>query len=212
VSDPDHERYGDHLSVAQVEELIQPSGDTADLVHEWLEAHGIGRSQMSYTSAGDWITVSLPVEDAESLLQTKYAVYMHDDGTYLVRAPKWSLPEHLHGHIDTIQPTNSFFRPAPRKRLIETVGQMGGPKALPEVESPPQDPSVSKVCNSSAITPTCLRTLYGTLDYKPQVPGKNKVGLTDYLGEANNRSDTKIFLERYRPDAVSAAYQFKVQV
>lgn len=212
VSDPDHERYGDHLSAAAVEELVRPSSETSALVHEWLGAHGIGREALSYTPAGDWISVSLPVRAVEELLQTKYSVYLHEDGSYAVRAPQWSLPAALHAHIDTIQPTNSFFRPTPRKRMVETVQSLGEPKELPALPPPLNNPSVSAVCNSSAITPTCLRTLYGTLDYKPQVPGKNKVGLTDYLGESNNRSDTKIFLENYRPDAVSAAYQFKVVV
>lgn len=36
--------------------------------------------------------------------------------------------------------------------------------------------------------------------------------MVDYLGESNNRSDTKIFLDRYRPDASSAAYGFQVVV
>ena len=198
--------------MSEVEELVKPKDETLDLVHAWLQEHGIGRDRISYSTAGDWMSVAIPVKKVESLLQTKYSVYMHEDGTYLVRTPEWSLPEHLHEHIDTIQPTNSFFRPRPRKQLVKTVEELGGPRVLPEVQPPPQDPSVSKVCNSTAITPLCLRTLYGTLDYKPQVPGKNKVGLTDYLGESNNRSDTKLFLEQYRPDAVGAANEFTVVV
>lgn len=74
------------------------------------------------------------------------------------------------------------------------------------------DVSVPKACNTSAVTPLCLRTFYGTKGYKPQVPGKNMVGLTDFLGEANNRSDVQIFLEMYRKGAVSEAETFTVDV
>lgn len=74
------------------------------------------------------------------------------------------------------------------------------------------DLSVAAACNTSAVTPLCLRTLYGTKSYKPQAPGKNQVALTDFLGEANNRSDVRIFLEQFRKDAVSEADTFTVNV
>lgn len=82
----------------------------------------------------------------------------------------------------------------------------------PPVYISPTDPSIVAICNTSLITPLYLRTLYGTVDYVPKVPGKNKVGLDDFLGESNNRSDTSIFLKVYQPEAVAAAYEFKVEV
>ena len=75
-----------------------------------------------------------------------------------------------------------------------------------------ETPTAASVCNTSGITPLCLRTLYGTVDYQPQAAGKNKVGLTDYLGESNNRSDISIFLKQFRPEAAQAAYDFKFDV
>lgn len=71
---------------------------------------------------------------------------------------------------------------------------------------------MAAVCNSSLITSLCLRTLYSAIDYVPQVPGRNKVGLNNFLGETNNRSYVRIFLEHYRQDAVGAAYDFKIEV
>jgi tripeptidyl-peptidase-1 len=37
-------------------------------------------------------------------------MYVHNDGSTLVRTSEWSLPEHLHNHVDLVQPTTSFFR------------------------------------------------------------------------------------------------------
>lgn len=74
------------------------------------------------------------------------------------------------------------------------------------------DAAVAKVCNTTFVTPLCLRTFYGTKGYKPQVPGQNQIGLTDFLGEANNRSDVQIFLEMFRKVAVSEAETFAVDV
>ncbi len=139
-----------------------------------------------------------------------------------MRAPTWSLPAHLHEHIETIQPTNSFFRPAGRRKTLKTVIPLSeiveGPSqefgdVLSVAATPDStDVGVAKACNTSAVTPLCLRTLYGTKSYNPQVPGKNQVGLTDFLGEANNRSDVQIFLQMFRKGAVSEAETFTVDV
>lgn len=64
---------------------------------------------------------------------------------------------HLHEHIDTIQPTNSFFRPGAKKSMVmrvdDTVELAGG-------TTPPSN-ALADACNVSAVTPDCLRTLYG---------------------------------------------------
>ena len=226
VSTPSHPRYGQHLTNDQVNELVKPTHDTLDLVHDWLLDSGIDRAQLGYNKAKDFIKVSLPVSAVESLLDTEYSIYEHEDGDRIIRAPSWSLPVHLHEHIDAIQPTNSFFRPAGRRRTlktvvpVDTIGGADSPEpaadftAVNEIASTPDstDISVAKACNTSAVTPLCLRTLYGTKSYTPQVPGKNQVGLTDFLLEANNRSDVQIFLEMYRKGAVSEAETFTVDV
>ncbi|KAF2089662.1 tripeptidyl peptidase-like protein [Saccharata proteae CBS 121410] len=208
VSDPRHHRYGQHLSIDEVNELVKPADETVDLVHEWLVDSGIQRHDLDYSPAKDWIKVSLPVEDVERLLDTEYSVYKHVDGSHVVRTPEWSLPLHLHEHVETIQPTNSFFRANARRSNAKPVGKSekaGKAKAAAGA-------SVADVCDEDEVTPDCLRTFYGTIDYTPQVPGTSMVGLTDYLEEANNRSDVYYFLTRYRPDAVDAAYNFTVDV
>ena len=218
MSDPAHASYGKHLTSAQVNELIKPYDEALDQVHEWLKDHEIDTSGLSYTPAKDWINFNLPVSAIERLLETRYSIYKHEDGSHLVRAPEWSLPAHLHKHIDTIQPTSSFLRPNARARTFKTIkpfaefGEdvMNG-KSVPYVE-PRQNLTVAEACNTSAVSITCLRTLYGTADYTPEVPGLNSVAITNYLNETGNRSDISIFLQKFRPDAVSAAELFKVEI
>lgn len=217
VSDPSHERYGKHLTPAEVQDLVKPSREVLSDVHDWLESHGVDHAQLSYSPAKDWIKVRLPISDIERLLDTQYSVYEHQDGTQLVRAPAWSLPSHLHQHIQTIQPTNSFYRPNARRRALNTVQpndeighestpQLGGTPKLP------RDNTLAQVCNAKSVTPTCLRTLYGTIDYTPKASGKNRVALNNYDGQTSNRSDVALFLSKYRPDAVSAAQTFAIDV
>lgn len=207
VSDPDHHRYGQHLNAQDVHKLLEPADETLDLVHEWLAEFGVDNSQLEYTPARDWITVTLPVSDVEQMLNTKYAVYRHTDGSELVRTPKWSLPLHLHEHIDTIQPTNSWFRAKPKAYALK-VDTLEDQKPAIKLYT---NASVSDVCVWNSVTPTCLRTLYGTIDYQTQSNDTNIFGLCDYLGESNNRNDTTKYLTEYRPEAVSGADDFEFE-
>lgn len=147
--------------------------------------------------------VKLSVSQIERLLDTEYSTFKHEDGAEIVRAPEWSLPQHLHEHIATIQPTNSFFRPAPVAKTLKT-----GP-ALTDLPPPPENSTLNAVCKASLVTPLCLRTLYGTVNYTVKAAGNNTMALNDFLGEINNRSDASIYLEKYRPEAVAAAQQFE---
>lgn len=205
VSDPDHPRYGQHLKAHEVHDLVKPADDTLDLVHEWLADNGVDASALKYSPSKDWISVTLPVADVEQMLNTKYAVYRHHDGSELVRTPHWSLPVHLHDHIDTIQPTNSWFRARPKAVGVK-VKQLF--KETPELKYY-ANASVADVCDPDAVTPTCIRTLYGTIDYQVQSTDKNIMGLCDYLNETNNRNDTYTMLSTYRPEAKDGAWEFK---
>jgi len=200
------------LSKAEVNDLVKPSADASKLVDEWLTDNGIKQHDCTFSAARDWISVSLRVEEVERLLDTKYSMYVHEDGTVLVRTPEWSLPRHLHEHVSTIQPTTAFLRANPQGLRVKreaTIRKVPGSFTVPEKYVPPENVTgIAAVCNFSAVTPTCLRTLYDTIDYTPQVPGENQIALNDFLGETNNRSDTEIFLEMYRPEAVAAAYEF----
>jgi tripeptidyl-peptidase-1 len=200
------------LTEAEVNALVKPTDEALELVHEWLSDNGISSAELEYSPAKDWIKISLPASAVEKLLDTKYSVYEHESGDYIVRTPSWSLPLHLHEHIDVIQPTNSFFRPRQQGSTVKIVPDLASYHWKP---TPSQSgASAVSVCgaDTNLVTPDCLRTLYGTIDYVPQVPGRNRVGLNDFLGESNNRSDVHLFLKQYRPEAAQAAFQFAVEV
>ena len=141
--------------------LVQPANETLELVHEWLIDHGIEENQLRYSCAKDWIKVTLPVHSVERLLDAKYSVFKHEDGSQVVRTPQWSLPSHLHGHIDTIQPTNSFFRPKAKKLTLKKIPILDAVQYQMGTFDSPNNDNITQVCNVTAVTPHCLRTLYG---------------------------------------------------
>ncbi|KAF4631648.1 hypothetical protein G7Y89_g6475 [Cudoniella acicularis] len=203
VSDPEHTRYGQHLSFEEVNELVKPKDETLDLVHEWLLLNGVG--EFDYSPAKDWINIYIDVASAERLLDTEYSVFQHEDGAVLVRTSRWSLPIHLHDHVDTIQPTTSFMRSTPQKSDWIQFSEPWTPPGY----KPPTNETISKVCHLFPVTIECFQTLYGTLGYVQKVPGINRIGFNNYLNQTPIRPDIYSFLEKYRPEAKDEAYEFE---
>jgi tripeptidyl-peptidase-1 len=210
VSDPDHQRYGQHLTTEEVNDLIKPTDETSRLVHDWLADYGIHGDSLSYSPSGDWIKCNVTIREAEQLLGTSYSTYQHKtDGSWMIRTPEWSLPQPLHAHISTIQPTNSFMRPNPRRSTLKIPHKVFPSSIQDQVAPLPKDATVAQACSGSLVTPSCLRTLYGTIDYSPKATNQTFMALCDYLGEVNLRSDATSYFQKYRPDAVAAASAFQ---
>jgi len=70
VSDPNHERYGQHLSKAEVEALVAPHQESVESVDKWLGTFGITEDSLVRSPARDWVTLRVPVSLAEKMLDT----------------------------------------------------------------------------------------------------------------------------------------------
>ncbi|KAK4502120.1 hypothetical protein PRZ48_005543 [Zasmidium cellare] len=209
VSDPDHPRYGQHLNHGDIHALTMPSEEALDAVHQWLEENGIRLDRVQYSPSRDWLTVALPVSHVEELLDTRYDEYSNDQGVRVVRTTQYSLPRSLHEHIDVIQPTNYFGNTKAAGSLMGDWNSGG--EGRPWHHSAPNSQNLSAVCNETAVTSLCLRTLYGTVDYTPQVPEKNYVATTNYLNQTANYSDFRIFMSQQRKDA-DPSYEYSYQI
>jgi tripeptidyl-peptidase-1 len=127
------------------------------------------------------------------------------------------LPAHLHEHIDTIQPTTSFFRAHAQSvdHIVDDAAVISAAVAantdfrVSNAASGDRVDDISKVCNVSSVTPQCFETLYQTKGYTARAGGKNKIGFTNYLKEHPIRSDLALFLGKFRPFATSVARSFK---
>lgn len=85
ISDPYHERYGNHLSKEEVEELVSPYQTSLDSVDQWLASHGLRENNYTRSPAKDWITVTVPVTLAETMLNT---VCLHTNPFVQHHSPK----------------------------------------------------------------------------------------------------------------------------
>ncbi|KAI0123399.1 Pro-kumamolisin [Xylariales sp. AK1849] len=227
ISDPSHSRFRQYLSAKEVYSLIRPSDGAITAVQDWLADCGLSQTDFKFSPGNDWISIpDLTVATAEKLLQTSYHVYSNGERE-VVRAADWSLPLHLHEVIDIVQPTTSFFNlenslnsreelsgnvttPASLNDAAEDIGETLEVLKGIDLVNPPSDLTPKQACNTSAVTSICLRTLYGTLNYRAQVPENNSMALSNYWGEFNNRSDIRQYLETYRPEAAGGADEFSI--
>jgi len=105
VSTPDSAEYGNHLTKEQVEEFVKPSSDTVSKVNAWLDSQGLLSSAKTITSAGDWISLSIPISKANSLLSTTFSTFKHTaTGKESVQAMEYSIPAELMDAIEVVHP------------------------------------------------------------------------------------------------------------
>ncbi|KAH9017707.1 subtilisin-like protein [Lactarius pseudohatsudake] len=201
VSDPEHSRYGAHLSKEQVAEVVAPHLDTLELVNSWLGHYDIPSSSISMTLGGNWLrVVGVSVSQANRILGASYQLYQHvETNDMVLRTISYSLPEVLHGHIQTIVPTTYFGSP-----LTEAMGprvHLGT-----GVEARGKEGSALSSRGEDGITPSYLRSLYKTSGYVPKATAKNALGIAGYAGDFPSPRDLAAFMKEYRTDGEDATF------
>ncbi|KAI0339424.1 subtilisin-like protein [Trametopsis cervina] len=210
VSDPVHEKYGQHLTKEQVEALVAPHPDTVDLVDEWLAAHGIELGSIERTNGGSWLRLPVTVDQASRMLNATYEIYKHEGTSeYIVRTLSYSLPASLHPHVGVVTPSTYFgtmrsmrktSHLQPNAPTLENDFEMAA-----KLVNPGSLATVPSSC-SSTITPSCLRALYNTSTYVPKATNVNKLGVAGYLDEFANDADLQTFFSKFRTDAVGTMF------
>ncbi|RPD64171.1 subtilisin-like protein [Lentinus tigrinus ALCF2SS1-7] len=210
VSDPAHERYGQHLSKEDVAALVAPHPDSVNLVEAWLLAHGLDTSSTHRSSSGDFITIRVSVAQAEKMLGTQYQVFRHgksDD--YVIRTMNYSLPSVLHEHVAVVAPTTYFGTMKSMKAtsfIQEDAPTIENDADFAHLLKGPGSLATVPSSCSTTITPACLRALYNTVNYTPKATTKNSLGVAGYLDEFANRADLQTFFQRFRSDAVGSNF------
>ncbi|KAI9437287.1 subtilisin-like protein [Lactarius indigo] len=193
----------------EVAELVAPSQETLELVHSWLQHHGVPSSSISTSHGGGWLKISgVPVSQADELLSASYQLYRHveaNETEVVLRTVGYALPAVLHSHVQTVAPTTYFDQPrkllsTPLQRPSEEgAGVVGNAtsrdlvRVLPRVDSP-------------LVTPAFLRWLYGTQGYMPAAMSSNALGILGLANQYASYADLTRFMINFRADAVAATF------
>jgi len=109
VSYPDSPLYGHYLTLAQIRDLVAPQDEVVELVKGWITQFSPLELTTTYTR--DYITAKVPVRVAEEMLQVDYLQFQHKNGAKLIRTLEaYSVPSHIHKHLDLIGGTIRFPR------------------------------------------------------------------------------------------------------
>ncbi|KAH9176106.1 subtilisin-like protein [Lactarius sanguifluus] len=182
INTPEHPKYGAHLSKEQVAQLVAPHSDTLNLVNSWLEDRAISFSSVSLTLGGNWLKViCVPVPQANDILGASYQLYQHvKTNNTVLRTVSYSLPDVLHGHIQTVVPTTHFSSPRTRRRNPAARANAGSEELV--TTSPNRE---------LVVTPSYLRSL-------------NAIGIAGYVTQYPSSQDLKDFMTEFRTDGEDA--------
>ncbi|KAF7361002.1 Family S53 protease-like protein [Mycena sanguinolenta] len=191
ISTPGSPEFRQWLSKDEVKSFVQPSAATVAAFDAWASANGLKPTVISPNE--DWLSISLPVSQANDLFAAKFELFTHPAlAEPLVRTLSVSLPSELAEHIDVLHPTTDFSEPS--SRLAQGASSVLGKRAPPA--------SCDTTLPSGSITPTCLQEIYG-MPASPAPGNTTSILVPGYAGGAAQPADVMTFLEQFRPDVPS---------
>ena len=126
------------------------------------------------------------------MLSASFSSYRHaSSGMLATRTLSYSLPRHLHAHIDVVHPTTVFNRLQEMKatfRLEDHDVTVGGVASAADgsMIKGPAGQDIPASCNTT-ITPACLQALYRTEGYVPAAANMgNSIGIAGYLEQVGS--------------------------
>ncbi|KAJ7881920.1 family S53 protease [Mycena leptocephala] len=189
VSTPSSFNYGNHLTKAEVNSFLAPPEKAVAAVQAWLASHGLVANTSS--SAGDWLSLTVPVSKANEMLAAKYETFKHlASGKTYARTLSYSLPVEIADFVVHIYPTVSFNNPVSMKPVL----------------SVPQSFAVSSDAAASCakkVTPTCLQSLYN-IPKTEATESSNSIAVAGFINQFARKADLKTFLQSFRTDMSSA--------
>ncbi|KAJ7587863.1 family S53 protease-like protein [Mycena floridula] len=191
VSTPGSSLYGEFLSLEELR-LTRPLA----VVVEWLTEYGIEATPSG--AFNDWLSISIPVSKANSLLNADFKAFAHASSeTTAIRTMEYSLPRDLLAHVELIHPTTSFAAP------LNTRGPVF---ATPSVQ---ERALTAPASCATTVTPACLQALYG-IPSTPATQSTNTLGVSDFIDQWAQTADLKAFLTALRKD-MSSSTTFTLQ-
>ncbi|OAP59273.1 hypothetical protein AYL99_06571 [Fonsecaea erecta] len=196
ISDPEHELYGQHYDVHELNTLLRPEPAVSEAVLSWLEEQNIPAADIE--DNGEWINLDITVMQAETLLSTTFYLFHHPrDKSCRMRTLQYSVPDTLHPYIQTIQPTTHFAR----SRAAQQAGPTTG--AIPVYGSATK--LNATYCNTTT-SPDCIRALYGIGNFRANASSGSRLGIPAFASQNVLRSDVALFVDKWAPYARGANF------
>ncbi|KAH9978694.1 subtilisin-like protein [Lactifluus volemus] len=195
IAHPDSPTYGQHWSPERVANYFAPSKASISTVKTWLSDSGLHPDRIRISLSNSWIEVNATVAEVEDLLDAEYYVYTHLSGHEQISCESYSVPDHVHEHVELIKPTVHFVHRIPddpallRKRSDSGLPLSIGPKTKGVIVTGSDVLDLAS-CDQFT-TPECLRRA-----------DLNSFGIVEFTPRAYLASDLDMFFHKYSPSQV----------
>ncbi|TVY87935.1 Tripeptidyl-peptidase, partial [Lachnellula willkommii] len=208
ISDPRSANFGKHLSSKEVGDLFRPSSESISAVRHWLHDSGIELERHNVTAGRGWLKFYASVGELENLLSAQYHVYgnLNSEEAH-IGCDEYHLPSEIAPHVDFVAPSVSMLRIGGEKDLKKK--KRGEIKSFSPASFPPHTTPATGITSDSfaigasevpchtAVTPDCLRTLYGIPLGNLSASG-NEIGIFEQ-GDFYDQRDLNLTFEAIAP-------------
>ena len=173
-SDPAHERYGMHMTHAEIEEAVRLPEEQLRMVKKWLL--DAGAKNIDFHRHGDSVQAVVTKKGAEMLCGTTLRKYLHKASgeTAIVAADGVRVPEHL----------------------ANIVVMVGGFSNFPLLLGGPAVKSKTEIGDPEGVTPPLIRKTYN-VTLPPSSGKRNIQAIAQFQGSFYIESDVAALCTRY---------------
>ena len=142
------------------------------------------------------------MSQVNQLLGASYQLFQNlKTNDTIIRTVGYALPAVLHARIRTVAPT-TYFPFTRGMQRASRVRPFGGSSA----QAQPASGNVVMAGQVPGITPSVLRWLYGTTEYRPRAIDRNKLGILGIDHDYPSQDDLTSFMTRYRAEGADATF------
>ncbi|KAJ7016424.1 subtilisin-like protein [Mycena alexandri] len=207
VSTPSSANYGKHLTLDEVNAYAAPSAAALTAVQNWLSSNNVNATS---SGSGDWLTATVSIAQANTLLGTTYQTFQHSSGRTYARTLSYSLPAEVVQYIDEVHPSTTFNSPISLQPVVSmpqpdsrrhrkgNKGGKGGGGSSGSSGNSATNSTAADSCDTD-VTPECLQTLYN-IPATPATQASNSIAVAGFIDQFAQKADLQQFLTALRPD------------
>jgi len=181
VSEPTHAKYGQHLTMKQVNTLTKPTEETYQIINTWFDESGAAITNIESLQGDSVLRLTMLAKDIKMLFKTTVS-YVQLKGTMemKIRAGDITIPSKVAKEISAIFGLHGLPLPKQSKFIALKSGSGGNP---------------------AKVTPTVIGKTYNASDRRGTAGKASRQAVGEYQGEDALDTDTASFFKQYVPNA-----------
>ncbi|KAI1098458.1 subtilisin-like protein [Jackrogersella minutella] len=195
VSDPKSPNYGIYWKPEEIVQKFAPAMEAVETTRDWLVSSGVDAKRIALAASGGWLVFNTTVQEAEELLETKYWLYLDNDGQTSLGCDEYHVPTQLSEYVDFVYPgvVVAEVKDADYLKRRRALQVRQNKMVRPAAVTKRQQSDCSQVA-----TPECIAQLYNIPPADKAHPN-NSMGFFQ-KGSWYQNKDLDLFFKTYSPN------------